>query len=80
MQRGFSLTGTLNLEGVGELLQRGGGVDLLALQESEAHGPLTGGRDVAGYLGATTREHEVPSPEHKYPDRNSGLTEIYIRF
>jgi hypothetical protein len=79
VQRGFSLTGTLNLEGVGELLQRGGGVDLLALQESEAHGPLTGGRDVAGYLGATTREHEVPSPEPKYPDRNSGLTEIYIR-
>ncbi len=25
-------------------------------------------------------ETQVPSPEHKYVDQNSGLTEIYLRF
>ena len=28
-------------------------------QESEALNPLTGGRDIAGYVGASTQQHEV---------------------
>ena len=30
-----------------------------APQESEAHSPLTGGRDVPGYIAAATQQHEV---------------------
>ena len=56
VQRGFSLTGKLNLEDVAENIPE---ADLVALQESEAHSPLCGGRDLAGYLGSSSQQHAV---------------------
>ena len=56
IQRGFALGSGLNMLDVADFAQE---VDLLALQESEAHGPLTGARDVAGYVGATTHHRVV---------------------
>ena len=35
------------------------GLNRPAPQESEAHSPLTGGRDVPGYIAAATQQHEV---------------------
>ena len=46
----------LNLEDVSSFAQH---ADLLALQESEALNPMTGGRDVAGFIGAATQKHAV---------------------
>ena len=56
VQRGFSLTGKLNLDEVADIAPQ---ADLLALQESEAHNPLCGTRDYAGYIGASTQQHAV---------------------
>lgn len=56
VQRGFALGSGLNMLDVADFARE---VDLLALQESEAHGPLTGARDVAGYVGATTGHRVV---------------------
>ena len=59
VQRGFSLDGWLSLDRVAEMAVDGG-VDLLAMQESEASGPLTGGRDVPDYVAnAMGRGYEV---------------------
>ena len=53
---GFSQHGQLNLNEVAEYAR---GADLLALQESEALSPVTGLRDVPGYLAASTQAHDV---------------------
>jgi endonuclease/exonuclease/phosphatase family metal-dependent hydrolase len=58
VQRGFDIKGGLNMDDVADLTIKEG-VDLLALQESEALSPLTGGRDVPGYIAASTGEHEI---------------------
>ena len=55
VQRGYALDGTLNLDSVAELALDEG-VDLLAMQESEASGPITGGRDVPGYIASAMGE------------------------
>ena len=51
VQRGFSLDGELNMERVAQLAVSQG-ADVVAMQESEASSPITGGRDVPGYIGA----------------------------
>jgi hypothetical protein len=46
---------------------------------SRGHAPVQP-RERQRLLRALPRQAQVPPPSHNYPDRNSELTEIYLRF